>query len=107
MHVEAGGVGDAPSVGAELSLRATVDLAGLAPEDVVVQALYGRVDEHDELISPVQVVLRAAGPADDGLPRYEGEVALERAGSYGYAVRVLPTHPLLPSPADLALVTTN
>jgi starch phosphorylase len=107
VHVEAGGVGDAPSVGAVLSLRATVDLAGLAPEDVVVQALYGRVDEHDELVAPVQVALRPTGPADDGLPRYEGEVALERAGAYGYAVRVLPTHPLLPSPADLALVTTN
>jgi starch phosphorylase len=107
VHVEAGGVGDAPSVGAELSLRATVDLAGLAPEDVVVQALYGRVDEHDELVTPVQVALRPTGPGDDGLPRYEGEVALERAGSYGYAVRVLPTHPLLPGPADLALVTTT
>jgi starch phosphorylase len=107
VHVEAGGVGDAPSVGAVLSLRATVDLAGLSPDDVVVQALYGRVDEHDELATPVHVALRAAGQAEDGLPRYEGEVPLERAGSYGYAVRVLPTHPLLPGSTDLALVTTT
>ena len=104
VHVEAGGVGDAPSVGAVLSLRATVDLAGLAPTDVVVEALFGRVDEHDQLRDPVAVPLSAAGRGEDGLLRYDGEVPLERAGSHGYAVRVLPTHPLLPSPADLALV---
>jgi starch phosphorylase len=107
VHVEAGGVGDAPSVGAVLTLRATVDLGGLQPSDVLVEALYGRVDEHDQLQSPVAVALTAAGTGEDGLPRYDGQVPLERAGSYGYAVRILPTHPLLPGPADLALVTPS
>jgi starch phosphorylase len=104
VHVEAGGVGDAPAVGAVLTLRATVDLAGLTPSDVLVEALYGRVDEHDQLQSPLSLTLTPAGTGEDGLPRYDGQVPLERAGSHGYAVRVLPTHPLLPSPADLALV---
>jgi starch phosphorylase len=105
VHVEAGGVGDAPAVGNVLTLRTTVDLGGLAPSDVTVEALYGRVDEHDQLVSPASVPLTPAGTGDDGLPRYDGEVPLERAGSHGYAVRVLPSHPLLPGPADLALVT--
>ena len=52
VHVEAGGVGDAPQLGATLDLRATVDLGGSAPEDVTVQAAYGRVDERDELQAP-------------------------------------------------------
>jgi starch phosphorylase len=84
-----------------------VDLAGLSPDDVAVQAMYGRVDEHDQLVAPVPVPLSPAGSGDDGLPRYDGQVPLERAGSHGYTVRVLPSHPLLPNPADLALVTPS
>jgi starch phosphorylase len=106
VHVEAGGVGDTPAVGSVLSLRASVDLAGLEPEDVHVEALYGRVDEHDQLRTPVRVALSPAGTGEDGLPRYDGQVPLERAGAYGYTVRVLPRHPLLATSADLALVTT-
>jgi starch phosphorylase len=106
VHVETGGVGDAPAVGATLSLRASVDLAGLSTDDVVVEALYGRVDEHDQLLSPERLVLSPAGTGEDGLPRYDGQVPLERAGSYGYTVRVLPRHPLLAGTAELALVTT-
>ena len=105
-HVEASGVGDAPQVGAALELRAVVDLAGLSPSDVVVQAVYGRVDEADELRSPTTQVLAHAGEAEDGLQRFEGSVPLVRAGSFGYSVRVLPHHPLLPSDADLGVLAS-
>ena len=103
VHVE-GGMGDAPEVGTSMAVRATVDLGGLSARDVVVQAVYGRVDEHDELHRPVAVALTATGTGEDGLPRYEGAVPLERAGSFGYTVRVLPHSDLLPGDADLALV---
>ncbi len=106
VHVEATGVADAPEVGSRLTLRATVDLAGLEPGAVTVQAAYGRVDEADELLAPAVVVLAASGTDEQGLPRFEGDVVLERAGSFGYTVRVLPHHELLPGDADLALVTT-
>jgi starch phosphorylase len=105
-HVETGGVGDTPEVGTVLEVRASVDLAGLTPGDVLVQAAYGRVDEADELKAPRYVVLAHAGQADDGLARFEGEVPLERAGSFGYTVRVVPHHAQLPGPADTALLTT-
>jgi glycogen phosphorylase len=105
-HVEALGVGDAPQVGTTMSVRATVDLGGLSPADVRVQAVFGRVDESDELRSTSAVDLVPAGPGDDGLLRFEGDVPLERAGSFGYTVRVLPRHSSLPDDADLALVAT-
>ena len=104
LHVEGGGVGDAPAVGASLLVRATVDLGGLAPEDVTVQAVYGRVDELDVLHRPVYVPMTPAGAGDDGMPGYEGHVPLERAGSYGYTVRVLPHTDLLPDDAELGLL---
>ena len=104
LHVEGGGIGDTPAVGNVLALRAIVDLGGLSPEDVVVQAVYGRVDEHDALHRPVYLPLTFTGAGEDGLPRYEGEVPLERAGSYGYTVRVLPHHAWLPGDAELGLL---
>jgi starch phosphorylase len=106
VHVEAGGVGDAPQVGHTLELRVVVDLAGLTPADVTVQAAYGRVDETDELRSPTYVPLRDAGPGDDGHHRFEGEVPMERAGSFGYTVRVLPHADGLPADTDLGLLAT-
>jgi starch phosphorylase len=105
VHVEGAGVGDAPQVGAVLDLRAVVDLGGLSPEHVTVQAVYGRVDEADELQAPARVALQDAGAGDDGLRRFEGTVPLERAGSFGYSVRVLPHTELLPNDADLGLMT--
>ena len=105
-HVEALGVGDAPEVGGVMTVRATVDLAGLAPADVTVQAAYGRVDEADDLLLPTVVRLVESGPGDDGFVRFEGEVPLERAGSFGYTVRVLPHHDALPGDSDLGLVAT-
>jgi starch phosphorylase len=106
VHVEAGGVGDAPQVGAKLEVRALIDLGGLAPSDVTVQAAYGRVDESDQLRAPTTVVLTPGEQGEDGLIRYWGDVPLERAGSFGYTVRVLPHSDRLPSDADLGLMTT-
>jgi starch phosphorylase len=105
LHVEGGGVGDATAVGTTLTVRATVDLGGLDPSDVVVQAVYGRVDELDVLHRPVYLPLASLGAGDDGQPRYEGEVPLDRAGSYGYTVRVLPHNDLLPGDAELGLLS--
>jgi starch phosphorylase len=106
VHVEAGGIGDTPQVGSLLELRVVVDLGGLSPDDVTVQAAYGRVDEADELRAPAYVSLRPAGQGEDGQHRFEGEVPMERPGSFGYTVRVLPHAAGLPADTDLGLMTT-
>jgi glycogen phosphorylase len=103
-HVESSGVGDTPELGASLSLRAEVDLAGLDPTDVDVQAAYGRVDESNGL-HEVQTAGLAYADDGDGLHRWEGTVPLERPGAFGYTVRVLPRHPLLATEAELGVVT--
>ena len=41
---------------------------------------------------------------EGGRYRYDGEVVLDRAGSFGYTVRVLPRHELLVAPTELGLV---
>jgi starch phosphorylase len=103
-HVESSGIGDTPELGASLSLRSEVDLAGLDPADVDVQAAYGRVDAGNGLHEVQTVPLTHVGDGD-GLHRWEGTVPLERPGAFGYTVRVLPRHPLLATGAELGVVT--
>ncbi|SFR75692.1 starch phosphorylase [Agromyces sp. CF514] len=108
-HVESGGV-DAPHVGDELQLRAHVDLGGLSADDVTVEAVHGR-SRSDERIEHAQRTPLApaitgtdAGAAVGGPQLYTGTIVLDRAGSFGYTVRVVPRHALLVSPAELGLV---
>ncbi|MEU6429307.1 alpha-glucan family phosphorylase [Microbispora sp. NPDC046973] len=104
-HVEATGVGDTPELGARLELRATIALGELSPEDLQVQAAYGRVGAHDELLSPGYVTLKVDSVGDDGRAHYTGVVPLDRTGAFGYSVRVVPFHPLMASAAELGLIT--
>ncbi|MBX6166588.1 MAG: alpha-glucan family phosphorylase [Thermobispora bispora] len=103
-HVEGSGAGDTPELGTRLKITATVALGELSPEDVEVQAVYGRVGAHDELIRPDHVTLTMETIHDDGRARYAGVIPLDRTGAFGYTVRVVPSHPLLAAPAELGLI---
>jgi starch phosphorylase len=103
-HVESTGGADGSSVGDKLTVRAFVSLGELAPEDVEVQLVHGRVDEADQLTQTHRLVLAVGKRYEGGRMRYEGMVALDRSGPFGYTVRVLPTHRLLAGPAELGLV---
>ena len=49
-HVDSHGVGDIPEVGTTMSVHAFVSLGDLAPDDVDVQVVHGRVREEDDLV---------------------------------------------------------
>jgi starch phosphorylase len=104
VNVDSSGLGDTPQVGQDLAIRATVELGGLAPSDVVVRASYGRVDETDRLLDPAVADLRPTGDGDGG-HRFEGTIPLARTGPFGYTVSVLPAHALLATPAEVGLIT--
>ncbi|WP_130796887.1 alpha-glucan family phosphorylase [Streptomyces otsuchiensis] len=109
-HVWAGEAGESGEEGATLGrtvpVRVRVTLGGLEPADVEVQAVTGRVDADDRLTDPVTVPLKPAGGQDlEGRWSYEGELSFDRAGPFGYTVRVLPDHPHLASAAELGLQT--
>ncbi len=54
------GLPDTPLIGSEPTLTASY-LAGLAPDEVVVQAVAGRVDSGDILQDPVKVAMTHTG----------------------------------------------
>ncbi|MBG0832239.1 alpha-glucan family phosphorylase [Planomonospora sp. ID67723] len=103
-HVEAAGLGDTPEVGAALELRATIALGELEPGDIQVQAAYGRVGLHDELVSPAYSSLSVESEGDDGRAVFSGTIPLVRTGAFGYTVRVVPAHPLMAASAELGLI---
>ncbi|GCD95099.1 alpha-glucan family phosphorylase [Embleya hyalina] len=103
-HVESGGIGDAPEVGNTLNLRVFVSLGELAPADVEVQVVHGRVDDADRIVDGTIAPLKAGRRDEHGRWFYEGSLALDRTGPFGYTVRVMPTHPLLAGPAELGLI---
>jgi starch phosphorylase len=106
-HVESESAGQA--LGSALMLRVLVAPGDLNEDDVMVEVVYGRPDDDDEIVQPAYATLtadRAGGAAGPpGLLRYSGEVPLDRPGSFGYTVRIVPRHPLLASRAELGLVT--
>jgi starch phosphorylase len=101
-HVEADGA--EPSLGAVLDVRVTASLGDLSADDVCVEVVYGRLGEDDELAEPSYATLTADDSAQAPHTRFSGAVELGQPGPFGYTVRVLPSHPLLASRAELGLV---
>ncbi|WP_128801894.1 MULTISPECIES: glycosyltransferase family 1 protein [unclassified Streptomyces] len=105
-HVETSAHMPTAELGTTLALRVRVGLGDLGPEDVEVQAVSGRVDQEDRIADAATVPLKpAGGPDTENRWLYEGPLALDRTGPYGYTVRILPTHRHLASSAELGLVT--
>ena len=101
-HVESSVEGD-PTLGGVLQLRAEVGLCGLKSSDLRVQAVFGPVDADNGITAKHYVTLT---PADerDSVGFFVGDIPLNKAGAFGYTVRVLPTHPLLANPVEMGLV---
>lgn len=106
LRADTTGLPDTPVPGEPLSLTARVDLGGLAPEDVVVQAVLGRVSADDELFDTTVVTMSSTGPEtpESTIEVFTVETPIPLPGSIGYTVRVLPAHELLSSHAELGLV---
>ncbi len=103
-HVESSGASDSPQVGDELLVRAFVSLGELAPDEVEVQVVHGRVLPSDTLTDTSTTTLTLADTYEGGRCCFEGVVRLRRTGPFGYTVRVLPHHRLAAGPAEFGLV---
>ncbi|MEV2224308.1 alpha-glucan family phosphorylase [Nocardia vinacea] len=103
IQVDSAGLPDTPIIGAELSLSARIDLGGLTPADVTVQAVLGRVSPTDDLSDTTTFPMTHTG-SDSGVDFFTVETPVPLSGAVGYTVRVLPHNELLASDAELGLV---
>jgi starch phosphorylase len=92
-------------LGSEHTVRASVELGSLSPDDVGVQLVHGSVGPTDELTTAGVVPMQRIDGTDGGHHRYEASFTCERAGRYGFTVRVVPFHPDLAHHAELGRVT--
>jgi starch phosphorylase len=90
--VEAG-PGPAGSVtsGKPVPVRAAIDLAGLKPDDVRVEAVVGRVDNNGYL-EETEVLVLPAVEQQGSMAIFARDIVPERTGRLGYALRVSPNH---------------
>ena len=93
----------AVSLGQTIAVNADVALDGLAPDDVIVELVYGRQAE-GELTELQAAPMAWAGEIEPGWHRYQGKVQPTISGKLGYGVRVLAAHPDLPDKFDARLV---
>lgn len=102
-HVEVEGVDTPPIIGDTVLVRAYVALDGIPESDVKVEVVAGRITEEGELRSTRRYALEPVAVEGDA-HRFEVQVQLPVAGTFGYTVRVVPQHPMLDSEVELGLV---
>jgi len=92
-------------LGTARHVDALVALGELTAGDVSVQLLHGVIGANDEITEPAVVAMEAVGREDaGGRRRYRGSFVCERAGRYGFTVRVVPHHPDLLTPVEMGLI---
>jgi starch phosphorylase len=103
-HVDSVGVSEDPQIGDTLQVNAYVALNSLTPEDVSVEVAYGRAEESDTLAEITVMELKVQEDLGSGRHLFSGSLVIDRSGSFGYTVRVLPRHDALASKAELGLI---
>jgi starch phosphorylase len=77
--------------GKPLSVRAAVELAGLAPTDVRVEVVIGRVNSNG-ILEETEVVVLPSVEQQGNVAVFARDVVPERTGRLGYALRISPNH---------------
>lgn len=79
-------------VGVALKIEAEVELGALNHEDVVVQVYSGPLDADRNITQGSVENLKPTGSGGQGVQCYEGYVACDESGLFGYSIRVMPCH---------------
>jgi glycogen phosphorylase len=77
--------------GKPVSVRTAIDLAGLEPAEVRVEAVIGRVDSNGHL-EETEVLILPPVEQQGSVAVFGKDIVPERTGRLGYALRVSPNH---------------
>ena len=84
-------------VGDTIAVRAKVNLAGLAVEDVCVELYHGSLSSQGEIREPRRLAMQPRG-TEGAATVYGVDAPADATGRQGYTLRVLPRHPALVHP---------
>jgi glycogen phosphorylase len=91
-------------VGESVTIRASVNLGHLKPEDVSVELFYGALNAGGEIENPKVALMKPAENPKGTVYEFVGVNKLVMSGRLGHTVRILPHHPDLDNPLKLGLV---
>ncbi len=91
-------------VGDALPVTATMSIGSLSPDEVQVEAYYGRIDA-DGLIGDGDAFPLQHVEAGNGVVRFAGNVPLNSVGHAGMTLRAMPSHPELGDKFAMNIVT--
>jgi starch phosphorylase len=83
-----------PEVGSTLEVRPSCRSGSSSPDDVDVQVVHGRVDEHDQIADSPRVAAARGGLRGRPAPVRRRRSSSDRPGPFGYTARVVPHHRL-------------
>lgn len=96
---------DSAIVGSSVNVYTKVLLGNIEPDDVVVEAYYGRVNADGVIIHGKSQRLELQQSHDGGYYEYKGSYICDEGGKQGCTVRITPTHAHIVDNADMRLCT--
>ncbi|MBO5662189.1 MAG: alpha-glucan family phosphorylase, partial [Tidjanibacter sp.] len=91
-------------VGGKYRFEATLDIAGLQPEDIGVELLLASQIESGQDVKIADKIQLEVVSTEGSKVVYAVDATMEHTGSYDAALRVYPKNPKLPNRMDFALV---
>ena len=88
-----------------LKVSCEVNLPNISPDNIEVQAYYGRIKENG-VIEKIKVIpMRLVDSEEENRTYfYDGEIEMETGGNYGYTFRVMPKHEMILDAENLNLI---
>ncbi|MGI6777622.1 MAG: alpha-glucan family phosphorylase [Acetivibrionales bacterium] len=90
--------------GERLELYTSVYLGAIDPSNVKVQLYYGAISEGGRIENPVIKDMELTQNTDSNTYSYTASIQILDGGEYGYTFRVIPYHPDLIDPFEMALM---
>jgi len=91
-------------VGKSIKVEVRIRLGVLSPDDVTVEAYYGRLNHQGDFAERNTIPLQVQENAD-GVYLFGGEIPCEGSGRFGYTVRVMPSFERLENRFSMGLVS--
>jgi starch phosphorylase len=80
-------------MGASFSTEADIYLGEFTPEDVLVEAYYGKLDPSDQFLDSFTKIMEPTGNIGENIHRFHCDINFEEVGHFGINIRLTPNHP--------------
>jgi starch phosphorylase len=84
---------DELEAGSSYHVETDVFIGELLPEDITVEAYYGKLDPQNKYIESATIVMNSNGAVGEKVYQFKADVQFNEVGRFGLNIRITPTHP--------------